>query len=589
MPCPDSRFFTRNRPLPPVPEHKVTQIVRYEIQQQIPFGLDQIALDYQVLDRTEVGGYDVLMAAIKVDVVEKHLGLIREMRRTIDIVDVSPFAAYNWLKHTGEFGEQGECVALLDLGATTTDIVIERENQFRFTRPLNIGGNDITAAIGSAFGMSFPEAEKLKRERAFAPTGDAKRDSKGAEVVGQVLNRLVTEIARSFAYFRSQPGGGAVSRVVVTGGGSCLRNIVPFLQRQLGIEVRIAQPLAGLAIAPAAQDVNEHPEQAGVALGLALRCAQTVPVEINLIPPRVLGAVRRREQVFYWVLSMVTLALIMASIIPMNHSRHKVIQQQITQLNRVMQSYNSTLSSSSLEGDWERALDDEKRRISIYESHVKDFDTARKGREFWLDYLKVINDQRPEGAGVWLSSLQTAIVRPRGQGGRVSRLRRPAGDSRSVDVMGFPGVAPPGGQRQNVPGRVIDVSGGNAGAVVIKPNGFSLIGYADDPDTVRLFVERLKASDAFPKGVYLDDAYVKKVPRSVLDNASVSAAAVGSSRPSRGGGRHRRRGGYGRGRRRPVERWEVAFPRTWGRSFGLRAAGHRVSRRPPIRSASGDA
>ncbi len=95
---PGQSVFTRNRSLPPVPEHKVTQIVRYEIQQQIPFSLNEIALDYQVLDRTEVGGYDVMMAAIKVDVVEKQLEILKRVKRSVDTVDVSPLAAYNWLR-----------------------------------------------------------------------------------------------------------------------------------------------------------------------------------------------------------------------------------------------------------------------------------------------------------------------------------------------------------------------------------------------------------------------------------------------------------------------------------------------------------
>jgi type IV pilus assembly protein PilM len=156
---PGQSVFTRNRPLPPVPEHKVTQIVRYEIQQQIPFALDQIALDYQVLDRTEAGGYEVMMAAIKVDVVEKHTDILKQVKRSIEIVDVSPLAAYNWLRHTKEFGEEGHCVALIDLGATTTDIVIQKDNQFKFTRSLHVGGNDITSAIASNFNMSFLDAE----------------------------------------------------------------------------------------------------------------------------------------------------------------------------------------------------------------------------------------------------------------------------------------------------------------------------------------------------------------------------------------------------------------------------------------------
>ncbi|MCH7604244.1 MAG: pilus assembly protein PilM, partial [Planctomycetes bacterium] len=124
-----------------------------------------------------------------------------------DIVDVCPIAAYNWLKHTGEFGDQADCVALNDIGAGTTDIVIERDNQFRFTRPLNIGGNNITTAIATEFGLNFEDAERVKRQRGFAPTGDPKKDGKGGEVIGGVLQRMVAEIMRSFAYFRSQPGG----------------------------------------------------------------------------------------------------------------------------------------------------------------------------------------------------------------------------------------------------------------------------------------------------------------------------------------------------------------------------------------------
>ena len=257
---PGQSVFTRSRALPPVPEYKVSQIVRYEIQQQIPFSLDQIAMDYQILGRTEAGGYEVMMAAIKVDVVDKLVEVLQSSRRNIDVADVNPLAAYNWLKHTGEFGDSGECVALIDMGAATTDIVIEREGQFRFTRPLNIGGNDITLAIGSAFKQNFTDAERIKRERGFAPSGDPQADGQGGEVVGNVLQRMVSEIVRSFAYFRSLPGGGQVNRVILCGGGACLRNIIPYMQRQLGLEVRIAQPLAGLAVAPGGQQVSDQPE-----------------------------------------------------------------------------------------------------------------------------------------------------------------------------------------------------------------------------------------------------------------------------------------------------------------------------------------
>ena len=402
---PGQSVFTRTRALPPVPEHKVPQIVRYEIQQQIPFSLDQIALGYQVLARTEAGGYDVLMAAIKVDVVDKRLDAIKSAKRAVGIVDVCPVAAYNWLKTAGEFGAHGECVALIDLGASTTDIVIEREGQFRFTRSLNLGGNDITNAIGNTFNMDFEEAERLKRQRGFAPTGDAQRDGKGGEVIGQLLNRLVTEINRSFAYFRSQPGGGPVSRVVLTGGGACLRNVVPYFQRQLNMEVRIAQPLAGLAIAPGAQAINEHPEQAAVVLGLALRNCGEVPIGINLIPPRIIEGARRKQQYFYWAASLATVLAIFATIIPDMQNKIVEVERHTNMARDVIGKYDPRLvENPTTVCQYDGDLNIAQNYIKGIQSNIASIDSFYMRRRPWLEYLNALNDARQRDS-VWFTQV----------------------------------------------------------------------------------------------------------------------------------------------------------------------------------------
>ncbi|MBM3290359.1 MAG: type IV pilus assembly protein PilM, partial [Candidatus Hydrogenedentes bacterium] len=417
MGVPGQSVFTRTRTLPPVPEYKVTQIVRYEIQQQIPFQLDQIAYDFQVLQRTEAGGYDVLMAAIKVDVVEKRLEAIKDIKRSIDTVDVCPLAAYNWLKFTKEFGDTGECIALIDLGASTTDIVIERDNQFRFTRSLNLGGNDVTSTIAAEFNMPWPQAEKLKREKGFAPTGDPARDGKGGEVIGRVLNRLVSEINRSFAYFRSQPGGGPVNRIIVTGGGACLRNMIPYLQRQLGIEVRIAQPLAGLAIAPGAQEVNEHPEQAPTALGLALRCCEPVSIGINLIPPRILETARRREAGVYWLLSVATLVLIMLTIVPAMAQQNKIVQGNIEIAKKEISQFDPRLlyqegSPDKWVSELENILKDQVSEIYGYALRVAALDQRLLARRQWVNDLLKINEARPRGKLLLIFNMETTLIMP---------------------------------------------------------------------------------------------------------------------------------------------------------------------------------
>lgn len=536
---PGQSVFTRTRQLPPVPEHKVTQIVRYEIQQQIPFSLDQIALDYQVLNRTEAGGYEVLMAAIKVDVVEKHVDIVSRVKRQIDSVDVYPIAAYNWLKHSGDFGEEGECVALVDVGASTTEIVIERDNQFRFTRSLNTGGNHITKAIAENFNMSFEEAEKLKRERGFAPTGDPARDGKGGEVIGKVLKRLVGEINRSFAFFRTQPGGGTVSRVVVTGGGACLRNMIPYLQRELGVEVRIAQPLAGLAIAPAAQEVNDHPEQAATVLGLSLRTLEKPAIELDLVPPRVLELARIKQQTFYWALSIATLGLILASIIPVNANKNELVEQQIATLERQLGQYDEALvvaPDPGAQSQYEIEFAAEKAKIEKLSSQFNNLNNEKINESYWLTHLSEVAASRPPKR-VLISLFETVGLerKPPEREGKKRGIGQSSADKKEEKfgqekkdyllVRSFQGTR---WSTVRADQNTLGSKREKAVAPPMRPNAIAIYGYAEDPETVKEYHERLKASGAFVE-VYWDQATTDPVDLQDLQTA-VTETTIGAGR-----------------------------------------------------------
>ena len=563
---PGRSVFTRTRTLPPVPEHKISQIVRYEIQQQIPFAIDQIALDYQILNRTEAGGYDVMMAAIKADVVDKHLEILRDVKCSVSSVEVSPLSAYNWLKHAGEFGTDGQCVAMVDLGASSTEIVIERGGQFRFTRPLNLGGDDITAALAKALGSSFADAEKFKRERAFAPTGDPQRDGKMAEVLMPILNRLATEITRSFGYFRTLPGGGAVDRIILTGGGACLRNIVPFFQQHLNMDVRVARPLAGLAIAPGAQSINEHPEQACVVLGLALRRCEQVAIEVDLVPPEVVRAARTREQLFYWSLSFIFLALTAFSIIPDRENQDRVVQNHIKELTSVLAAYDSKLAANPKgTSDFEGQLKTTTDTVATVRKRLTELYKAKEAASFFLDDLALINSTRSEVGNIWFSSFETSVITPGGAGamaampgmlpgalgmpGAGAPAGAPAGPT--ISSTGFTGIGPGAAVMSRSMGRSMGASaaaptklsgnGTQFGEPVAPPvpNGYAVIGYAKDLPALLEFVKRLKELPRFQAGVHFSDAAVERVYINELYSARTGAplnATNASSSQGRGGG-----------------------------------------------------
>lgn len=541
---PGQSVFTRTRQLPPVPEYKVSQIVKYEIQQQIPFSLDQIAMDYQVLDRTETGGYDVMMAAIKVDVVDKQVDILQSAKLNINIVDVNPIAAYNWLRHTGELGT-GDCVALVDMGHSTTDIVIERENKFRFTRPLNIGGKDVTKAIAEGFGMSYADADKAKRERAFAPTGDAKKDGKVGEVLTPILSRYVSELMRSFSYFRSLPGGGPVNRVVLCGGGACLRGIVPYFQSQLGMEVRIAQPISGLTVTPGAQMANEFPEQSCVALGLALRNCEDVSIDINLVPPRIIEAARRREQAFYWVLIIVTVALIGASFIPQWENQNKFVVEQVGILKRYIGEYDHQLGISIRDNEpipvstLKQQYQTVKTQVEQLRQNTTMLAQTINNRRFWLDEFSLVNDARPNANDIWITSIESSRIGGQGQqnaGARPVPGRGSTAPKQSVPSTGFPGLEP---AVQATGGRGYAAAAAKAGPTIPIPNGLVLEGYARTSELVKEYVDNLgsavvdtpEESQVWVEKVHFNTADVEILDESVLFDTANYKGGTGADVP----------------------------------------------------------
>ena len=549
---PGQSVFTRCRALPPVPQYKVNQIVRYEIQQQIPFGLDQIAMDYQLLGQTEQGGYDVMMAAIKVDVVEKHLEALKPLKASVAAVDVSPLAVYNWCKNRRAFGEQGECVALIDLGATTTDIIIERANQFRFTSPLNVGGNDITKALAETFNMDFVSAERIKRDKCFAPTGDPQRDGRAGEVVGRVLQRLSGEITRSFSYFRSLPGGGQVNRVLLTGGGARLKNLVPYLRTQLGMDVSVVQVLTDVQIGKDAKAVQEYPEQSGVVLGMALRCIEPITIDINLIPPRILEAARHKEQALYWALSVCALVLIFASLVPAAANQNKLVKERIEALKRGIRAYDPEMvqrirpGSSVPQSDLKRQLEVRKRNLQTIEGHVRTLDMARRQRRFWLDEITFLNEVRPTLGQIWFHSIETTIFAEEGaQQQPGERIMRGAGGAPGLSggittTPGFIGVQP--GTGMGIAGQVPGVPRGAGGfrpqpvkAAIPLQNGMIIQGFAESDKVIKDFIEELQvASKQLANNLYISaaqvlfsEASVQRVPWTVLYDASGGGATGG--------------------------------------------------------------
>ena len=292
--------FIRNIKLPPIPESRVDQIVRYEVQQTIPFKLDEIAVDYQLLKEDNAAEMEVVLVAMKGEVCEQFIAHVSAGKVKPVLVDANPLAIYNAYVHNG-YSNQVDCTAILDFGATTTTILIEYDGQLRFTRCVGLGGSDISQLLANELGCSYEEAErtKIKAGLLFPPPGPAAKVTENQRRISAVLtravDRLLGEVKLSIGYFRTQTGAVAVSRAFICGGGAQLRNLRPLIADRLGVQVEFLNPFRKVKLPPEKGALKRQALEFVTTLGHALRGVAPCAIEINLQPPRLIA--RRKRQV----------------------------------------------------------------------------------------------------------------------------------------------------------------------------------------------------------------------------------------------------------------------------------------------------
>ena len=275
-------------------EAKFEQMIRYEIDQNIPVPFDEMVCDRQVLGDTETGDKSVLIVAAKTEQVEAITDAVAAAGFTPTLVDAAPVAVMNALKAVHP--EDDGCTVLLDMGAKTTSLIIT-EGEKLYIRTIPIAGNTLTKEIAQALGCTLDEAEGIKRENAYVSMGGVTEDEdetldRISKVCRAVLTRVHAEISRSINFFRSQQGGGMPTKLYLTGGTALLPQIDTFFQDSLQIEVAFLNPFDALRVGGAvnAEALASDAAFLSATAGLALHEAGAAALKINLIPQSILDA-----------------------------------------------------------------------------------------------------------------------------------------------------------------------------------------------------------------------------------------------------------------------------------------------------------
>ena len=261
--------------LPVMTEAELAESIYWEAEQYIPYDIQDVNLDYQILDAgtgaDSKGTMEVLLVAAKKEKIADYTGVISQAGRTPVVVDVDAFALQN--AYEMNYGlDPLAVVVLLNAGASAININILTGGQSLFTRDISIGGNAYTEAVQKELNLPSEAAEQVKKGQ---PVDGASFDEV-RPVLHAVTENVLLEIQKTFDFFKATAASDRIDRIYLSGGASRVDGFAAALEERFGSPVELFDPFKKMAFEPGklgVADPDALVPTAAVAVGLALRRA----------------------------------------------------------------------------------------------------------------------------------------------------------------------------------------------------------------------------------------------------------------------------------------------------------------------------
>lgn len=255
--------------LPDMTEEELSESIKFEAEQYVPFDIEDVNIDFQILGpREEPGQMDVILVAVKKEIINDYVNVVNEAGFNTVIVDVDAFALENMYGINYEI-EADSHVALINVGASTINMNILKGGVSAFTRDSSVGSNLHTEALQREFNLSYEDAERLKKGEALEKV----TPDEAQPVIINASEEIISEIKRSIDFFRGGSPSANIKEIILSGGCALIRGFPELLSERTGIEVRKAEPFRNIRI-PKKFDIlglEEIAPMLSVAVGLAIR------------------------------------------------------------------------------------------------------------------------------------------------------------------------------------------------------------------------------------------------------------------------------------------------------------------------------
>jgi type IV pilus assembly protein PilM len=283
--------------LPTMPKAELPEAVRWEIKEYLAFPAETARIDFHILDEfteNNVPKLALIVAACPQPLIDRTLSLAAKAGLKPVHLDVAPFAIWNVLLG-GDGFQSGEEVVLVDIGEDKTGLHFFRGGILQFSREITPAGGDITRAIMEGIGSAeepnllYERAERIKKEVGIPAEGTLEGTADESISISNisfwvrpVLEKMAAEVRRSLDYYRNQFNAERMDRLLLTGGGSNLKNIAPYLAHELGLPVERFNPLPKIFFASQKID-GQMLDQRGPIFTVAAGAALAGPKRIELL------------------------------------------------------------------------------------------------------------------------------------------------------------------------------------------------------------------------------------------------------------------------------------------------------------------
>jgi type IV pilus assembly protein PilM len=247
----NQRVVVRQVDLPWMPVQELRQSLAFQVQDYIPMPVDQAILDFHPLEEfaSDNGSrmLRVLLVAAARDMVDMALVAVEKAGLEPAVVDLTSFAVLRSLYTPSAMGAV-EAHALVDVGASVTNIVVHQGGVPRFVRILLMGGAHITDAVAERLGVPAEQAESVKQASGLAAVPGMADAQPASRAIEQTGGAFVEEVRGSLDYYMAQPGAARIGKIVLSGGGSRLGGLVERLSGSTRLPVELARPMSTLRL-----------------------------------------------------------------------------------------------------------------------------------------------------------------------------------------------------------------------------------------------------------------------------------------------------------------------------------------------------